>query len=388
MHLNSTKIISLLFFIAIAVFLCFYKLGSPQLERWDEYTNHKVIKESLASENPLGLKYEDTPFFEKPPLWYWLTMASVKVFGQNSFSVRFISATAGFLVIITTFTLGWKMFSYKSGLIAGSVLLATQQLFVKHNKIFATHTFRSADLDSLQILFLLITTFLFYKFKVKIKERKWLIWAGIFTGLAFLAKGPFALIPAIVFFPYLFINRNRLKLKFLSIFTFLGFYILIFLIVTLPWHLYMYFEYRAEFMNQYFGYHLIGRGITVLEGHQGSVFYYVKLLFLSDFFFSGEILFGSIMFLAIKYKKKILTDFPLFSCFAVSCLLLLTVSLVQTKLTWYLLPFYPFAALIIGKALGEVLTSKNRIIKITAGGMILFTLCIQLLRNVILVSYT
>ncbi|MBU0976262.1 glycosyltransferase family 39 protein [Patescibacteria group bacterium] len=379
------KVALFILFSTLVAFFCFYKLSTPSLERWDEHTNYKVVEESLRSTDPLELKYEGEPFLEKTPLWYWASMVSVQIFGLNNFSIRFISAISGSAVILLTFYIGWKMFSYKAGLISGMVLLATRQLFVKHTEIFATHTFRSANLDSLQILFMLITFILFYKFYKNKRCLGYLFAAGISTGLGFLTKGPLSLVPPIVFFTFLTTNRNSLKLKPFQIMRFFTLHFSLFIIVTLPWHIWMFVINGNEFVTQYFIYHILGRGLTALEGHQESVFYYVKLLFRKDFFFSGEILLASVIFLILKYKRKIFVDFSLLSCLAVCCLLLLTVSLAQTKLAWYLLPIYPFAALLIGKFFHDIWNVKNKLLRIIVISIVILTLGSQTFSNLYII---
>jgi 4-amino-4-deoxy-L-arabinose transferase-like glycosyltransferase len=348
--INKTKLLKILLFVILfstSLFTCFYKVDSQPLKRWDEYTNFRVVKETLESSNPLILKYGGTEFLEKPPLWYWMTIAITNTFGINTTTLRIVSAFSGFLVILLTFYLGWKMFSFKSGIISSFVLLGTRHLFIDSPTIFSTHTFRSADLDALQLVFIMLSSLSLWKFTEKNKYN-WLILAGIFTGLGFLTKGPFSLIPVISFFIYLMIQIPYKKIAFKKALFTISLFTITYLLIILPWHLLMYSKFRGEFLDNYLGYHILKRSFTAIEQHNESVFFYMKLLLDPNFFFSGIIYILAVINIIISKGKKILTNFPLFHCLTVSLLTITLITLIQTKLSWYLFSFYPFGALTIG----------------------------------------
>lgn len=348
--LNTTKILKILSFLILfstALFTCFYKIDSQPLKRWDEYTNFRVVKETSENSNPLVLKYEGTEFFEKPPLWYWITIAITRAFGINTITIRIVSALSGFFIILLTFYLGWKMFSFKSGIISSFVLLGTRHLFLDNPMIFSTHTLRSADLDALQLAFIMLSTLSLWKFTEK-NRYSWSIFAGIFTGFGFLTKGPFSLIPVIVFFMYLIIQLLYKKLILKNLLFTISLLTIICLLIILPWHIYMYLRYKNEFLNNYLVYHILKRSFTAIEQHNESIFFYIKLLFDPKFFFSGIVYILAVIKILTFEGKKILTNFPLFYCLSTSLLTIVLITLVQTKLSWYLLPLYPFGALTIG----------------------------------------
>src|SRR3984893_13833907 len=47
--------------------------------------------------------------FDKPPLAYWMQVASYKVFGENDFAARFPSAIAAALVALSIFAWGSRL---------------------------------------------------------------------------------------------------------------------------------------------------------------------------------------------------------------------------------------------------------------------------------------
>jgi len=397
----SVKLSITIILLILTSILCFWKLEKPAIEIWDEYLYYNVVYSTIDSDNFLILQDGRETFFEKPPLWFWLAMFSTKIFGINNFSIRLVSAVSGFSIILLTFYLGQKMFSYKAGLISGFTLLATRQLFFKSPTIFSTHNFRSADLDALQLLFIMLSTLAFFNLtRSSHKKYKlfWLIIAAIFSGFAFLTKGPFALLPGITYFLFRIINHKKMGWKSI-VKEFLIFHFSL-LIITVPWHIFMIVNFDKEFISDYFGYHILKRGLTALEGHNEDILFYVKLLFHKDFFFSGEIFLLAIIYLSTKYllirlpirqslklqrigQIRITNDFALFHCFIASLFILLIITLIQTRLSWYILPLYPFAALLIGKLLHDTSYERNKLLKIIIPGTILFLLSIQITSNLV-----
>lgn len=378
-RLNLSVLLLTLLVILSALF-SFANLTTQPLAIWDEYTNFNVVYDTIDSDSGLVLQYNGEPFFEKPPLWYWLTMEATNLWGINNFSVRVVSATAGFLSILLVCYLGWKMFSPKAGIVAGFVMLATPQLFLRNTHIFATHTFRSADLDALQILFMLLTTLSLYCITLNRNRYIWAIFSGIFTGLAFLTKGPFAFIPPLLFFMFSLLNFTREKpliVRGLQPAASCLLFAVSCLLIIIPWHLAMVHHYGSEFITNYLSYHMLSRTTQALEGHHESLLFYLKLLFRKDFFFSGEVLFIAMISLALKYKRKLLQSFGLFYSYGTVLSLLIIITLIQTKLAWYLLPLYPFTALLIGK-FWECISERKELRFKTLSVLITIVLLVQI----------
>lgn len=83
-------------------------------------------------------------------------------------------------------------------------------------------------------------------------------------------------------------------------------------------------------------------------------------------------------------KLRITNNFSLFPCLMASLLVLLGITLVQTKLSWYIFPLYPFAALLIGKFFEDLVGTKNKVVQ--AASILIFTtaLGIQIITNLYL----
>ncbi len=86
-------------FLAIAAFYL-YGLGSVPLVGPDEPRYAQVAREMLARHDLITPTLGGLPWFEKPPLLYWMMMASYRVFGVNEFSARLGPAICALLTAV------------------------------------------------------------------------------------------------------------------------------------------------------------------------------------------------------------------------------------------------------------------------------------------------
>ena len=73
-------------------------LGNVHLFDWDEINFAESAREMIESGNYLTVQINFQPFWEKPPLFIWLQVLSMKLFGINEFAARFSSIV---LIIFT-----------------------------------------------------------------------------------------------------------------------------------------------------------------------------------------------------------------------------------------------------------------------------------------------
>ena len=101
----------LVLIIVLAAFLRFYQLGvNPPGLNWDEtahgYNAYSILKtgrDEYGYFMPLSFRSFDD---YKPPLYTYLVVPSVAIFGLNSFAVRFPSALLGVLAVLFTYLMG------------------------------------------------------------------------------------------------------------------------------------------------------------------------------------------------------------------------------------------------------------------------------------------
>lgn len=105
------------FILLLAAVLRFWGLGqNPPSPDWDEvaigYNAYSLLetgRDEYGAKFPLVFRSFDD---YKPPLYFYLTMPAVKLFGLNVFAVRFPSALAGVLAVLGTYFLVYELFFF------------------------------------------------------------------------------------------------------------------------------------------------------------------------------------------------------------------------------------------------------------------------------------
>jgi len=100
---------------AILFFIPF--LGSVHLFDWDEINFAESAREMIVTGNFGRVQIDFHPFWEKPPLFFWMQALSMKLFGINEFAARFPNAVIGILTIFLFYLIGKKLYDEKFGLI-------------------------------------------------------------------------------------------------------------------------------------------------------------------------------------------------------------------------------------------------------------------------------
>lgn len=323
-------------------FFCFFKISNQPINEWDELTNLKVIHITSLSDD--YLKLESKHFFEKPPLFYYLSILINSIIKLSIKQFRIIPAFFGFLLILILFFKQLQNCLKKAIIFLFCIFSSIQLFFTRNEKIFSTHSLKTFDSDSIQIFFIFfsaLTIDLFFK-----KKKLFLIFiSSIFSGFALLTKGPIGILPIIIaiFFQLL---KDKTNKKFLMQ-IFFSFLVSIFIFLT--WLTLMTIKFQSNFFNEFVNYHILRRTIEAIENHKESTLFYFYIIFRTDFFALFEILIIAIL-IEIKEKfKSISKDFFNFFCFTFLLTILFCFSFVQTKLSWYILPFYPAAAIFISE---------------------------------------
>ncbi|MBP3925315.1 glycosyltransferase family 39 protein [bacterium] len=323
-----TTLYCLLAFVFICGFLCC--IGSYPLLDVDETRYVNMARDMFNTKDYLTLFLNGDYFFEKPPLFFWIECISFKLTGVISeLTARLPIILLSLLPVGLLFFLCKKIKGERFAIISVMVLLTSLE-YVILTKI--------AMLDSVLASFAVSSVLCyFYTFYVEEKHKKYFwILTYVFSALAVLAKGiPGAAIPAfviavstVVFKTY----KETLKYSW-------GF--LIFLLITLPWHLVMLKIYGSLFFDEYIMKHHILRflGSDVIHRSQPWYFYILTLLW-------G--LFPHVFVLLGKFKYINLKDKFLTLNFIAAISILVFFSLSKAKLITYILPIYPFLAVLIG----------------------------------------
>src|SRR5580704_1800440 len=204
-------------------------LGHKPLTNWDEGIYAEISREMLS----LGVlipHWNYQPWFEKPPLMLWITAAFFKVFGVTEFWARAGSALSG--VGIVALLHAWL--ARKDALAAWlstSILLG----------IFGfLHVCRVGEMDVLLSLGCCIALCGL----TAIHDRRLSGWYFFCVGLAIamMAKGAASIV--LIIAALLFAALERWNATRFGRFFWSG--LLLFLLIVLPWHFYMFHQFGAS----------------------------------------------------------------------------------------------------------------------------------------------
>jgi 4-amino-4-deoxy-L-arabinose transferase-like glycosyltransferase len=258
MNRISTKLLCV-----IILGCCFYIpfLGSVHLFDWDEINFAESAREMILTGNYSRVQIDFKPFWEKPPLFFWMQATAMHLFGINEFASRFPNALIGVITLATLFLIGKKLKDEKFGFIWALMYLGA----------FTPHLyFKSGIIDPTFNLFIFLGIYFIFKAKIESENPLlYVMFAGIFIGLAILTKGPVGLLIWIltVFFYFVF-TRFKLFLRWKEI---LIFGISSGLVASI-WFANDLINYGFWFINEFITYQI--RLFSTPDAGHGQPFYY------------------------------------------------------------------------------------------------------------------
>ena len=168
-------------------------LGGVHLFDWDEINFAEIAREMVVLDDYLRIHVNFIPFTEKPPLFFWMQALSMKAFGIGEYAARFPNAICGIVTLVYLYRLGERLIDTRFGWLWAGAFFGS---------ILPTMYFKSGIMDPWFNLFIflgIMNLIAFYWRKDEIdgspfKNKKWkyLVMAGVFTGLGILLKGPVA----------------------------------------------------------------------------------------------------------------------------------------------------------------------------------------------------
>ena len=176
MSIRRTQV--LIVVVSALLFLPF--LGGVRLFDWDEVNFAECAREMIVTGDYMHMQIDFRPFYEKPPIFIWLQVLCMKVFGINEFAARLPNALLGIVTMLVLHSIGTRLYSNRMGILwcvvyAGSLL--------------PTFYFHSGIIDPLFNLFIFLSVWWMMKSTQQQTLRNALI-AGVFAGAAVMTKGP------------------------------------------------------------------------------------------------------------------------------------------------------------------------------------------------------
>ncbi|MBL1279154.1 MAG: glycosyltransferase family 39 protein [Fluviicola sp.] len=209
---NSSKY-SVFLLLGLSLFF-FVGLGNTHLFDWDEINFAESAREMIASNDYLRVQINFSPFWEKPPFFFWLQVGAMKLFGINEFAARFPNALFGLIYLLSFYFIGKKHFSAKFGLIWAIVFFGS---FLPHLY------FKSGIIDPVFNYFIFMSIYFMMRVLGKEEDKigKLAIYSGLFSGLSVITKGPVGfLLLGLTLLVYLILKKFKPfpKIKYILLF--------------------------------------------------------------------------------------------------------------------------------------------------------------------------
>ena len=224
---------------ALAVWLL-ATLGLRPLLLPDEGRYAEVARAMLSGGTAHGWlvpTLDGLPFFHKPPLFYWLDMLAMSLFGANEFAARFGSAVGAWVMGATLLLAMRRWHGERAATLALGVLATTPFFFIGAQ--YANHDMLVGGLIGAAVLALARAL----EDRTRI-ELRWLVAGWVACALAMLAKGLIGVVlPALVIGPWL-LAQGRWR-QMLGLLHPLG--VLAFVLVAAPWFVAMQLRYPGFF---------------------------------------------------------------------------------------------------------------------------------------------
>jgi len=357
-----------LLFIVVTLGVLFgFRLGSYPLANPDEGRYAEVPREMVERGDYVIPRLNGVLYFEKPPMLYWLNAVSIRFLGSSEWFLRMWPALFALAGCLMTYIAGRKLFGRSAGL-AGAVVLATSLLYYGLSRILI--------LDMIVSSLISVTLFAFI---IGVREppgrtrRFWfyLLYTG--AALATLTKGliGFVLPGAVIFF-WLLLTHQWRRLRPFHLFT--G--ALLFLAITLPWHVL-----AARANDDFFQFYIIhshfDRFTSKVHGHQQPFWFFLPIALAG--------LFPWVCFLWPALRRKNLDPafrFETQSAFRFMLVwagfILFFFSVSGSKLPPYILPMLPPLALLIGVFLARV-WEERQFARVKIGLRVYLGICLLLL---------
>ena len=340
---RSHHALLLLALLALSGLLFFLGLGDMGLTDRDEGRNAEAGREMFESGDRLTPTFNGELRVAKPVFLYWLMDRSYRLFGVNEFAARFPSALFGVGLILIHYLFLVHQRDRTVALFGALMLLLNLEILGLG---------RMALTDSVLIFFI---TASLYGFWLGLHGEggicRW-IWAFyIGMALATLTKGPVGFaVPLIVAAIYLTWTR-RWQDYWQKGFPLAG--MSLFILLATPWYAAMFLVHGDAYASGAKA-NTIGRFLNPMEGHHGTIFFYLPVLLLGFFPWSALLpvpLYRTLKNWYLARRAHLQPDaaetseLDLFAAlWVVGVFLFFTAS--STRLPHYIGPLFPAAALL------------------------------------------
>jgi len=339
----------------------FFAQADPFLHNWDERF-HALVARNMMDEPFIPmlktttlLSYDDLNawccnhiWLHKQPLFMWQMALSMKIFGVSELSMRLPSVLMGTIMILFLFRITLLLTGNKT-----TALIAATLLCFSHFHLILIAGIKNIDHNDVAFGFYILASFWAYIEYTKSRRWGWVVLIGLFAGCAILNKW---LTGLAVFFAWGICllsgpkEKNRKELiRFIVALTVCG-------IVFIPWQIYIFkaFPKEAGYEAAYNLKHLF----EAVEGHKGSIFFYLRKLpmYFGSYLWMGIFPGIILAFLNKNINKKILLSLILTILFIFSFFSFVA----KTKMDTYCFMIAPICMIFIAISLHSLYIMSSR----------------------------
>ncbi len=250
----------------VALLLFFTRLRTPLLEP-DEARYAEIPREMLAEGRFVLPVLHGQPYDHKPPLLYWLVMASYALFGVHDWAARLVPCAAALATVLVTYGWGRRTLGNRAAF-AGAMMLCLSARFVYGGRMLTVDGLLGLSVVSA-----------WAAAHVAVQRRglawRWWLLSAAACGLGLLTMGPVAWVLVavpVLLYQLLDLRTARPRLGPWAV------YLAITLVVAAPWYIAVGLQ-DGRFLGEFFWTHNLMRFVTPLD-HQAPPWYYLPGLLL------------------------------------------------------------------------------------------------------------
>jgi 4-amino-4-deoxy-L-arabinose transferase-like glycosyltransferase len=332
---------------AIALYLLFlFGLDRVGMLKEDEPRYVAIGQAMAASGDWITPRLWGDPWFEKPPLLYWMVAAGFRAGLPPELAARYPIALASVGFLIFFWVTLRREFGERVAWYA-SAMLATTSGWLSYSHVAVTDLPMAAAFSAAMLLALPALR----NPASPISGRR-LVSIGLLMGIAVLGK---VLVPAVLALPLMWHVRKSLR----DLSVVIG----IALVIALPWYIMCFVINGTPFFNELIIRQMLARMVSGEREHVQPFFYYVPILLAG--------LFPWTLCISTIYRRSLYVDLRLRFLLTWAVWGLVFFSLSVNKLPGYLLPLLPAIAVLFGVALSEL---KRPVFSLTGTAVLVATI--------------
>lgn len=315
-------------FLGMTALVLFFNLNAWSVTESSEARYAEIGKEMVETGDWMHPQLMGIYHYHKPPVTYWITALSYKLFGISPFAARFFLQISILLEILLVYLIGKLLIGDKKKAFFGAMLYASFPTVIIAGRALTT--------DAYLTTFVLFGVFFWVWYEKN--QKSWILILAYFSlGLGFLTKGPVDLIVPLVLLAFQKFHHRKIPGSvWLHLFGWL-----LMLSIGFSWFIALYLE-DARFFDYFVFKHTVDRFATDTFGRTQPIWFYPVLLLVTAF--------PWVLIFLGKSKAIWKNGNPLSKFFWVWLVVpVIFFSLSHSKLVLYILPVYS------GLALGAIL---------------------------------